>query len=63
MGPALPEDAEEWMDGATETDGNWRNHWVEWLQSHSKLSDPPKRMGSKQYPTMEAAPGIYVTEH
>ncbi len=63
IGSELPEDPEEWMKGVTETDGNWRLHWVAWLQSHSELRDAPKSLGSKQYQTMEAAPGIYVTEH
>ena len=62
MGPALPEDSDEWMKGVTETTGNWRDHWVAWLQTHSKLRDVPQSLGSNQYPAMEAAPGIYVTE-
>ena len=58
----LPADAEDWMRGSEETLGNWRDHWVAWLQAHSDLKDAPQSLGSRTYPPLEDAPGLYVAE-
>ena len=58
----LPSDPDVWLAGAKESVGNWRDHWVAWLQSHSKVKDAPEALGSERYPPMEAAPGLYVLE-
>ncbi len=62
MGPSLPEDPDDWMAEVTETPGNWRNHWIDWLKTHSKQKDAPKKLGSKSFKPMEPAPGLYVSE-
>ena len=62
MADSLPESAEDWMPLATETRGNWRSHWVAWLQGHSEMKPAPMRLGSKSYPPLEAAPGQYVRQ-
>ena len=62
MADSLPESADDWMPLAAETQGNWRSHWVAWLQGHSELKPAPAGLGSKAYPPLEAAPGRYVRE-
>ena len=59
---ALPSDPEEWLGGGEETVGNWRDHWVAWLQSHSDVKDAPKSLGNPAYGPLEDAPGLYVRE-
>ena len=59
---ALPMDADEWFEGSVETTGNWRDHWVDWLKSHSEEKDAPAELGSRTYPSLEGAPGLYVRE-
>ncbi len=60
--PSLPADADEWWRNSAETIGNWRDHWVAWLQSHSGLKDAPAKLGNEAYPALEDAPGTYVRE-
>lgn len=53
--------SEEWLDGAVENKGSWWPHWMEWLKLRS--GDPVTartKLGSKQYPCVEPAPGRYV---
>ena len=59
---ALPSDPEEWLRGGEETVGNWRDHWVAWLQAHSDVKDAPKSLGNPAYAPLEDAPGLYVRE-
>lgn len=58
----LPEDPELWLAEARETTGNWRDHWVAWLQSHSDLKPAPAQLGNKTYAPITDAPGLYVRE-
>ena len=62
MADSLPESAEDWMPLATETRGNWRSHWVAWLQGHSDLKAAPASLGSNAHPPLEEAPGQYVRQ-
>jgi polyhydroxyalkanoate synthase len=62
LGEDLPETADAWLDHAQEVSGNWRDHWVRWLQGHSTLRAAPDRCGSTTYPPLQAAPGSYVRE-
>ncbi len=59
---ALPVDADQWLEGSGETAGNWRDHWVAWLQSHSERKEAPAQLGNKTYRPLEDAPGSYVRE-
>ncbi len=59
---ALPADADEWFEGSQETAGNWRDHWVDWLASHSDEKDAPIELGSNAYRPLDDAPGLYVRE-
>ena len=59
---ALPADADEWLRNSAETVGNWRDHWVAWLQSHSEVKDAPAALGDTTCRPLEDAPGLYVRE-
>lgn len=58
-----PADVDTWLGGAEEVAGSWWPYWMEWIQQRSgpKVA-APKKLGSKAYPPMEAAPGLYVLE-
>ena len=58
----LPGDPDAWFNGSRETPGNWREHWVAWLQAHSDLKDAPATLGNRTHVPLEDAPGIYVRE-
>ena len=62
MADRLPDAAEEWTALAEETPGNWRDHWIAWLQSHSDLQPAPRRLGAKAHAPLAPAPGRYVAE-
>ena len=55
------EDAEQWLNSATETPGSWWNHWIKWLSPNAgKAVAARRKLGSKKYPLIESAPGRYV---
>ena len=59
----LPETADEWLQGTEEVKGSWWPYWIEWIQKRSgKKVAAPEQVGSKAYPPMENAPGLYVIE-
>ncbi len=58
----LPNDPEDWLRDGEETLGNWRDHWVAWLQTHSGLKDAPTTLGNRAHPPLDDAPGLYVRE-
>jgi polyhydroxyalkanoate synthase len=54
-------DAPGWLAGAAERKGSWWPEWSAFLAEHGgKDVKAPGKPGSKQYPTIEAAPGRYV---
>ena len=58
-----PVDVEAWLKGAGEVAGSWWPLWMQWLQARSgKQVDAPKKVGSKKYAPIQAAPGLYVLE-
>jgi polyhydroxyalkanoate synthase len=55
--------ADEWFDTATEVKGSWWPVWAEWLKGHNGGEVPARaKLGSKDYPPGEPAPGSYVKE-
>jgi polyhydroxyalkanoate synthase len=59
----LPPTADEWLQGTEEVKGSWWPLWMEWVQARSgKKKAAPTSLGNVTYPTMEAAPGLYVIE-
>ncbi len=57
----LPADPLEWKAGAQLKDGTWWEDWATWIaeQGGPKVA-ARRRLGSKEHPPIEAAPGLYV---
>ena len=57
----LPDDAQAWLDGATEHAGSWWPDWAAWLKSHAGgQAAAPRTYGSRGFKAIEPAPGRYV---
>ncbi|MCF8197779.1 MAG: class I poly(R)-hydroxyalkanoic acid synthase [Sulfuritalea sp.] len=55
--------ADEWFDTASEVKGSWWPVWAKWLKGHGGKAVPARaRLGSKDHPAGEPAPGRYVKE-
>ena len=53
--------SDDWLTGAKEMPGSWWPDWDRWLKDLSKGTIPaPTRLGDKDYPVIEPAPGRYV---
>ena len=60
----LPDDADLWLEAATDNRGSWWDHWLKWIGSRSgDQRDAPSRLGNAAYPPICPAPGTYVHEH
>lgn len=57
---ALPDDADAWLDSASEHPGSWWPHWMEWLQPHAGKRVPARTPGDGALAIIEDAPGSYV---
>jgi polyhydroxyalkanoate synthase len=60
---AHPADPLEWKDNATLQTGTWWEDWTKWIakQGGPKVAAPAK-LGNKDYPVIESAPGSYVRD-
>ena len=59
--PRTPTTADRWLEGSTEHQGSWWEHWMAWLEPKAgDLVAAPKGLGSKAHPAGEPAPGSYV---
>ncbi len=56
----LPEEAEDWLAGATEMSGSWWPDWHHWVTSHDKHMVPARIPGAGKLKPIEDAPGSYV---
>ena len=56
-GDHRPEDAGEWLAGATRHEGSWWPTWTEWLSAHGSKKKVEARMPKRP---IEPAPGRYV---
>ena len=56
-----PAEAQEWKENATLRTGTWWEDWTKWAakQGGPKVAAPAK-LGSKDHPVLESAPGSYV---
>jgi len=56
-----PADPQEWKENATLQTGTWWEDWTKWAarQGGPKVAAPAK-LGSKDHPVLESAPGSYV---
>lgn len=58
-----PADVDAWLQGTEEVAGSWWPFWMDWLQQRAGKQVPaPKALGSKAFPPMEPAPGLYVLD-
>ncbi len=60
INPALPTDADAWLQGATEMAGSWWNDWQRWVTAHDKTAVPARTPGDSALSVIEDAPGSYV---
>jgi polyhydroxyalkanoate synthase len=59
----LPREPKDWQESATKHTDSWWLHWQNWLIERSGASKKaPTKLGNKQFPASEAAPGTYVHE-
>jgi polyhydroxyalkanoate synthase len=58
---ALPEDADEWLAGATEVAGSWWPDWQRWVTGFGKAQTAARIPGKGKLKPLEPAPGTYVT--
>ncbi len=59
----LPENADDWFEGATEHPGSWWTAWTAWLDGYGgKKVKPKPALGSEDFPVIEPAPGRYVLQ-
>jgi polyhydroxyalkanoate synthase len=57
----LPDDAQAWLDGATEHAGSWWPDWAAWLKAQAGGQvAAPRTYGSRAFKAIEPAPGRYV---
>jgi polyhydroxyalkanoate synthase subunit PhaC len=57
----LPADPQEWKDNAVLTEGTWWEDWATWIAERGGPKvNAPRRLGSKDHPPIEPAPGSYV---
>jgi polyhydroxyalkanoate synthase len=58
---STPADPQEWKDNAQLQEGTWWQDWTAWIDKQGGASvAAPKRLGSKEHPPIEPAPGSYV---
>jgi polyhydroxyalkanoate synthase len=58
---AHPRDPEEWKNSATLEDGTWWEDWATWASAQGGPEvATPRRLGNRQHPPIEPAPGSYV---
>ena len=59
--PSLPESPDEWLAGASLHDETWWADWARWIGDRAGGQIAArKRLGSKEFPPEENAPGTYV---
>jgi polyhydroxyalkanoate synthase len=61
INPRPATDFDAWVGGATEHKGSWWGAWASFLAEHGgKEVKPRSKLGNKQHPPIEPAPGRYV---
>lgn len=56
----LPLKADQWLAKAKFVEDSWWAHWDHWQQQHTGKKVPARKVGSKTYAPLEAAPGAYA---
>jgi polyhydroxyalkanoate synthase len=60
INPNLPEDPEEWFNGASEIPGSWWPDWQVWVTALDKRQVKARQPGDGKLAVLEDAPGSYV---
>ncbi len=60
INPARPDDADTWLQGATEIAGSWWNDWQRWILARGRETVAARAPGATGLPVIEDAPGSYV---
>lgn len=55
-------DEQKWLQKQAPNKGSWWPDWVAWLKPRSGDQVKPPKMGCKEFPALEPAPGQYVFE-
>jgi polyhydroxyalkanoate synthase len=56
-------DPEQWLAGAERHQGSWWEAWADWVAAQAGDRRPrPETSGSKRYPVLSPAPGLYVRD-
>jgi polyhydroxyalkanoate synthase len=59
--PSVPPDPDAWLRQATEQEGSWWVHWLDWLKRRSSgPTAAPTALGDHDHPVLEPSPGTYV---
>ncbi len=59
--PSLPENPDDFPNGAQIHQGSWWDTWAEWLHARSgAMKKAPKSLGSAAFKPLDKAPGKYV---
>jgi len=56
----LPEDPEQWIEGADYHEGSWWGHWNDWVKPYAGRRVTAREPGGGVLPQIEPAPGSYV---
>lgn len=62
LNKAWPDQPQDWRADATFKDGSWWPTWEAWLSSRSGKKIGAREPGSKAFPILGKAPGLYVSE-
>ncbi|MEX3985476.1 alpha/beta fold hydrolase [Paraburkholderia sp. EG287A] len=63
LNPALPANADAWLDNAQVEKDSWWSNWRDWLVARSgEKRVAPATPGSERHPGIACAPGTYVLE-
>jgi polyhydroxyalkanoate synthase len=63
VGEDQPSDPALWLKSAERTAGSWWTDWTDWVLPRSGGRRPkPRKLGNRNHPIIEPAPGRYVTE-
>ena len=57
------ENYSDWLSEATQHQGSWWSHWIDWLQQRStNTKNNLHKLGNTEFPPLAPAPGKYVIE-
>ncbi|MFO1381494.1 MAG: class I poly(R)-hydroxyalkanoic acid synthase [Chitinivorax sp.] len=57
---ALPETADEWLQGSTPHEGSWWSDWAQWVADYNGKQVAARQPGDGKLQPIEDAPGRYV---